>query len=202
MLRAVTSAVAEYGYPAVRIADVVDRARVSRQSFYAQFADKEQCFLAAHADGAQLILTRLGEWANDHADLDPRAQVRGGLRAYLDLASDESEFAYCMLVELQAIGVTGLRARLSVHDQIAALLSTWHQGVRKADPVCPEVPPSRYAAVVGAVHDLLFDVVARGRADLAPSLEDPAVDVTLTLLEMTPEATAHEGGPAGVQPRT
>ena len=45
------SAAATLGYANVRIADVVNRARVSRQSFYAQFADKEACFLAAHAEG-------------------------------------------------------------------------------------------------------------------------------------------------------
>src|SRR5436305_3363743 len=67
MLRAMTAAVAELGYANVRISDVVDRARVSRQSFYAQFADKEECFLAAHERGIGLVLRRLEESAAGQA---------------------------------------------------------------------------------------------------------------------------------------
>src|ERR1700759_1332785 len=62
ILRAMVSAAATLGYPNVRVADVVNRARVSRQSFYALFADKEECFLEAHAAGLELIVERLGRW--------------------------------------------------------------------------------------------------------------------------------------------
>ena len=60
LLRAMTAAVAELGYANVRIADVVDRARVSRQSCSTNSSpDKEACFLAAHDQGIELILERL-----------------------------------------------------------------------------------------------------------------------------------------------
>src|ERR1700751_2980324 len=74
IVRAMIAAVAERGYADVRIADVVDRARVSRQSFYAQFADKHECFLAAHTQGLATILDRLGAWAAN-SDPDPRSQM-------------------------------------------------------------------------------------------------------------------------------
>jgi AcrR family transcriptional regulator len=47
LLRSVIAAVAGSGYPAVTVADIVRRARVSRAAFYAHFADKQDCFLAA-----------------------------------------------------------------------------------------------------------------------------------------------------------
>ena len=47
MLAAMVAAVAEKGYVAVAVADVVSRARVSRATFYEQFTDKSDCFLAA-----------------------------------------------------------------------------------------------------------------------------------------------------------
>src|ERR1700749_648505 len=112
LLLAMTAAVAELGYASVRIADVVDRARVSRQSFYEQFPDKEACFLAAHERGVELILDRLAQSAQDKQGLDSGAQLRGGVRAYLGLAAAEPEFAHCMLIELPAIGPAGLAARL------------------------------------------------------------------------------------------
>ena len=75
ILRAMVSATATLGYSNVRIADVVNRARVSRQSFYGLFADKEACFLEAHAAGLELIVARLARWTADEAaadDDDPR----------------------------------------------------------------------------------------------------------------------------------
>src|SRR6201996_3551773 len=119
LLRAMTAAVAELGYANVRIADVVDRARVSRQSFYEQFPDKEACFLAAHERGVRLILKRLADSTRHVPGLRPTAQRRAAIGSYLGLVAAEPEFAHCMLVELPASGPAGLRARLAAHEQIA-----------------------------------------------------------------------------------
>jgi hypothetical protein len=89
-----------------------------------------------------------------------------------------------MLIDLQASGPAGLEARLAVHRQIAAILQLWHEGARHHEPSWPAIPPSRYAAAVGAVHDLLFDVIARGCAGSAPTLQDAAVDAVAALLEL------------------
>jgi AcrR family transcriptional regulator len=184
ILRAMTAAVAELGYASVRIADVVERARVSRQSFYAQFTDKGECFLAAHARGVELILAELAAAARAAQEISAHGQLRAALRTYLRLVAEEPEFAQCMLIELQAIGPAGLQARLAAHEQIAALLAGWHAAARVERHGWPEVPSSRYAAAVGAVHDMVFALVAGGRADEASGLEDAAVDAVAALLEL------------------
>jgi AcrR family transcriptional regulator len=56
---ATIAAVAEAGYAAVTVADIVRRARVSRAAFYAHFADKEDCFLAATREGGKLMADRV-----------------------------------------------------------------------------------------------------------------------------------------------
>lgn len=180
LLRAIVAAVAELGYAGVRIADVVDRARLSRQSFYALFAGKEDCFLAAHAEGLEVILERLDSWAVESTNVAPVLQLRRGIAAYLHLAAEEPEFARCMLIELQAAGPAGLEARLAAHRQIASFLQLWHERSRQTEPSWPAIPCRRYAAAVGAVHDLLFSAVAR--AESAPALEDAAVDAVTALL--------------------
>jgi AcrR family transcriptional regulator len=186
LLRAMTGAVAELGYANVRIADVVDRARVSRQSFYEQFPDKEACFLAAHERGIELILEQLMQSAQKIQSLNPGAQLRAGIRAYLSMAAAEPEFAHCMLIELPAIGPNGLRARLAAHEQIALLLRDWHQSARAGQAGLPEVPAIRYTAAVGAVHDLVYELVATGRASDVPTLEDDCFDAIAALLHMPP----------------
>jgi AcrR family transcriptional regulator len=184
LLGAMTAAVAELGYGNVRISDVVDRARVSRQSFYAQFTDKEQCFLAAHERGMELVLDLVQDSAARQLASKPREQLRAGIRTYLEMNAEQPEFAQCMLIELQAIGPRGLEARLAAHRRIALVLSAWHEGVRQANPNWPAVSQERYAAAVGAVHDLVFDLVAQGRSDEVPGLEEAAFAAVARLLEM------------------
>jgi hypothetical protein len=89
-----------------------------------------------------------------------------------------------MLIELPAIGRTGLHARLAAHEQIAVLLREWHQSARAAQTGLPKVPAKRYAAAVGAVHDLVYELVATGRAGDVPTLEDDCFDAIAALLAL------------------
>jgi AcrR family transcriptional regulator len=188
LLRAVISAVAELGYANVRIADIVARARVSRQSFYAQFEDKEQCFLAAHAGAVELIMSGFERWEDRLAAAggDPRDQLCEALAGYLDLVNAEPQFARCLLVELQVVGPAGLAARVAAHERIAGRLQVWHERTRRAHPDWPAVPPSRYSAAVGAAHDLVFATVATHGNPLDPKLLRAALDAVLTLLAAPP----------------
>ena len=45
-------AAAELGYREANVQDVIERAGVSRPTFYEHFANKEDCFLAAFDTGA------------------------------------------------------------------------------------------------------------------------------------------------------
>ena len=49
-------AIAEKGYAAATIADVVRHARVSKRTFYEHFADKEACFLALYSESSDELL--------------------------------------------------------------------------------------------------------------------------------------------------
>jgi len=80
----VIAAVAETGYPAVTVADIVGGARVSRSAFYAHFADKEDCFLAATREGARLMSSRMASAAQAVPPGAPDDQVlRAGLLGFL-----------------------------------------------------------------------------------------------------------------------
>ena len=61
MLDAISRAVAEKGYARVTVGDVVSMAGVSRRTFYEQFTDKEDCFLAAYATGTDALIREMGE---------------------------------------------------------------------------------------------------------------------------------------------
>ena len=59
LLRSAIAVVSESGYQQVTVADIVRRAKVSRGAFYEHFANKEECFLAATAEGRELMLARV-----------------------------------------------------------------------------------------------------------------------------------------------
>src|SRR3954462_5974198 len=91
MLDAMAAAVAEKGYAATTVADVIKRAGVSRKTFYEQFRDKEDCFLAAYDMGVDLLLGALREAGGEEEDLVERARRR--TRAYLETLAAEPDFA-------------------------------------------------------------------------------------------------------------
>src|SRR4051812_30467577 len=81
MLSAMASAVAEKGYSRTAVADVIDRAGVSRKTFYEHFANKEECFLAAYDEGVDLLLEAIDEAVRESAPGWLAPAAGGGRRA-------------------------------------------------------------------------------------------------------------------------
>jgi AcrR family transcriptional regulator len=110
LLEGMTQAVAEKGYADATVADAVRAARVSRGTFYALFASKEECFLEAYRHGVEVLELRI-DAAVRAAGGDWRAQLRAGLRAFLDCLAAEPAFARTWLLEIHAAGATAQAAR-------------------------------------------------------------------------------------------
>src|SRR5438067_9829220 len=81
LLQAATEAVAELGYVATTVADIIGRAGVSRTTFYQLFKDKEDCFLMAYRKGGEAQLRTVLEAVASTPD--PLEQLRRNVRAYL-----------------------------------------------------------------------------------------------------------------------
>src|SRR5215212_8995752 len=110
LLEGMTQAVADKGYADATVADVVRAARVSRGTFYAQFGSKEECFLEAYRHGVEVLEGRIDAAVRD-AGGDWRAQLRAGLRAFLDCLAAEPAFARTWLLEIHAAGPSAQVAR-------------------------------------------------------------------------------------------
>jgi AcrR family transcriptional regulator len=83
LLRAVIAAVAATGFNDVTVADIVRGARVSKAAFYAHFADKEDCFLAATREGGELLVGRVAAAARQlTAGASAEDVLRVGLAAF------------------------------------------------------------------------------------------------------------------------
>ncbi len=80
LLRAAVAAIADKGYPAVTVADIVRRAKVSRAAFYLHFRGREDCFLAATRRGGELLFGYITEASRTvPADASDEEVLRAGL---------------------------------------------------------------------------------------------------------------------------
>src|SRR5882724_2966928 len=63
IFRGLAEVVAERGYPAVTVTDIVKRAKVARNTFYSNFSSKQDCFLGAFDLAADQLFTQVRDAA-------------------------------------------------------------------------------------------------------------------------------------------
>jgi AcrR family transcriptional regulator len=170
LLRALAAVVSEKGYKDAKIAEVVERAKTSRRTFYEHFSGKEDAMVAALDSGsAQMLAAALpafrrgGDW--------PSA-VRDTQRAMLHFAAEEPEYGRLGAVEMYGAGPRALEQREMVTEGMEGLLQPGYE-------VAPEVPAIAAEAVGGALYALLYDFVKAEGPERLPALVPSFVYVTL-----------------------
>jgi AcrR family transcriptional regulator len=192
MLVAMAEACATKGYAHVAVADVIERAHVSRRSFYEQFSNKEDCFLAAYDAGVAGLLEEIA--AAEEAARGGRGPVgllaaaRAGTETYLQLLADNPAFARTFLIEVLGAGPDALARRDAVHQRFADRLAEGFAAVRAATPGAPPAPaPVVFRAAVGAIHELVTQELLSGGPEALPGLLDRVLEVELRLLGAPPQ---------------
>ena len=183
LLRSVIAAVAEASYPAVTVADIVRRARVSRAAFYAHFADKEACFLAATREGGKLLADRVHAATRAVPPGTPDEEaLRTGCRAFLGFLADEPAFARVFYVDMPAGGPQAVERIEVAGHHYADMTAEWHRRARVRHPEWPAVPDDAYLGLAGAVAELVRGRVRSGQTHELPKLEDTLVALHLAVL--------------------
>jgi AcrR family transcriptional regulator len=164
LLAAMLRAVAELGYRAVTVQDVLDRAGVSRPTFYEHFENKEDCFLSAFDATATRFCSRLEAAASEGGE-DWRDRLRMGMEELLRFIATEPDAARALIVEARAAGPTALLRRDEMLDRLAGWIDA------QVRDELPELPSSVAAAgVVGGIEALLYSRLNRGETDELESL--------------------------------
>jgi AcrR family transcriptional regulator len=166
LIVAMLNAVAELGYLETNVQDVIDRAGVSRPTFYEHFSNKEDCFLAAFDSRAQRLRKKLEAAAREGGDVW-RDRVRCGLEALLRFAIGEPDTARTLVVEARAASETAVKRRVELLDDLARCLDD------QARALLPEpVSQSSVMAsgIVGGVESLLYSRLCRQEYDRLESL--------------------------------
>jgi AcrR family transcriptional regulator len=184
---ATIAAVAEAGYPAVTVSEIVRRARVSRAAFYAHFADKEDCFLAATREGGQLLADRVvaATRALPAGTADEKV-LRTGYQAFLEFLAGEPAFARVFYIDMPTAGPRSVQRFETACRRFAEMTATWHERARRRHPEWPAVPHEAYIGLSGATAELVRSWVRKGQTHALPKLEDTLVSLHLAVLAACP----------------
>jgi len=195
LLFAIAQVVAEKGYAAATVADIVDRASVSRTTFYEQFPDKEACFIAAFDFAVEYVLGQMRQaWEElgdgDDDGRDWRERVRSDLTTYLRVLASEPAFARALHVEALAAGPAALERRAVMLSLFADRTRRVHELARAAEPSLPELHQEAFALHTGGVDELIREWIRTRGAGSLPELAEPALTATLAIFgALTPAAS-------------
>ncbi|GAB3858255.1 TetR/AcrR family transcriptional regulator [Dactylosporangium cerinum] len=152
------AAIADKGYAATTIADVVMHARVSKRTFYEHFTDKEACLMALYEQGCDYLLAVVRSAATDSKSTSWKAMVNHGVTAYLTALEGMPAVTRTLLVEIQAAGPKAYRLRQQMQRRFADTLVEVVDAARAADPAIPELSQLLAIALVGGVHEMMLQV--------------------------------------------
>jgi len=159
LIAGLAEAVAEKGYAAVTLSDIVRHAKVSRRVFYASFEGKEQCFLAAF----EVVFDHLRELATEAVEgVDgwPQRTI-AATRAALAFFAAEPDLARLCLVESRAAG-SAVAARFNeAAGELAPLLALG----RAERPEGERLPASTEDSTIGSLVSLAYRTVAASEAE-------------------------------------
>lgn len=174
MLDGMAQVCASEGYGRATVAAVIAHAGVSRKTFYEQFRDREDCFLAAYDAILAQFLERVMD-AYRQPELDWPHRVRAAIGALLAFLVAEPSFARMCIVEALAAGERALERYNSAVGVLAGLLD---EG-RAQLPNPEEVPASTAAAVIEGGAFLIREQILAGRVEDLEALEP---DITYAAL--------------------
>jgi AcrR family transcriptional regulator len=178
LLAAVPAVAAEHGYEAMAVSDIVKAAAVSRNAFYKNFRDKQDCVATAHELGHERLFEVLSSGCYEGATIEER--VGTSLEAALDVLADEPALARFLFVEAPSGG-----------DEIALRYHEWlgRYGtlLRSAAPDLPaeSLPePEVEQVIVGGIASRVASEVLRGRGDKLRELSNPFLEYVLAFYRL------------------
>jgi AcrR family transcriptional regulator len=170
MLDAITHVAASKGYVNVTVSAVVAVAGVSRRTFYEQFHDREDCFLAAYAAGADVLIDDMvtaslatGESAGWEDILEAAAD------AYVGTLAANPEFARTFLVDISGAGPKAVELRRRVYQRFADQYQLLSRLGARQDGL-GEVPEIYLHGLVGSTAELIQQHLLANDPESLPEL--------------------------------
>jgi AcrR family transcriptional regulator len=175
LLRGMAACVAEKGYWATTIADIVSAARVSKSTFYAHFADKETCYVALYSAASNNVLDAMRDAAEGETGW--RERLVAVNLAYLGALASGGELTRSLLVEVQTAGPSALAMRREVLERYVTLMRGVCDGLRRDEPRLNRLSHAIALGVVGGVNEVVVATIESGGVERLTDIVDVATDL-------------------------
>jgi AcrR family transcriptional regulator len=168
--RAMAEAMAEKGYALTSVADILRRARVSRETFYELYSSKEDCFMSVFDAAYAAIGAAMAE-SSGQSTADPPGEPRLArvLDDYLGAIAADPVTARVFLIEVYAAGPAAIERRTALQHGLVDLLAA-AAGADERDRFAVE-------AGIAAIAALVTARLAVGDVDEIRALRDPILEL-------------------------
>jgi AcrR family transcriptional regulator len=178
---AMIEAVAENGYERTSVKQVVGLAGVSRRSFYEQFANKQECFLATYDLIARRGAGRVSA-AYREADGDAHVRLQAAFGELGQAISTNWKSASLVMLEAPKVGTPALLRLRRASAAFEQMLGSCFEHTSDAGPL----PGPVVRGIAGGLHAAMSRCLREESAQTAPQLADEMF--RWTLLFQTPAA--------------
>jgi AcrR family transcriptional regulator len=169
LFAAMVATVAEKGYEATTVADLVELSGVSRSTFYRHFEDKQKCFLAAIESLVEPAVGTIQAGLEVPGD---EALAQQAFAALIEKIVRQSAASKMCFVEIYAAGPEGVALVDRTLDAFEKLVKQLLDSI----PGHEGMPPEIVRAVVGGIQKVIHKRLYRGQEEelleLTPQLWD------------------------------
>jgi AcrR family transcriptional regulator len=175
------------GYEATTVADVLEAAAVSRETFDEMFADRETCFLESYDAVIDVLVAHVSTAFESTVGQPWPDRIAAALHALVDLLATEHGIARMAMVEVTAVGED---ARIRYRAALGRFTYFLEEG-RTVSPQGDELPADTARFAIGGATSMIFDEVRAGRG---PELRRLLPDLLFAVLMpyIGPEAAENE----------
>jgi AcrR family transcriptional regulator len=190
LLNGLAEALAVKPYAELTIADIVAQARVSKRTFYEQFASKDACLLTLGERLSEQTLALIA--ANYKVDDDWVTQLRDVTHTYLSSLASQPALVRALYIDLLSIGSEGLALRRRIGQRFADFLIMQVELFRVREPAKQPLSAELATAVVGGINELILQAIEQGRAGELSALTPTVTAFVQAVLKSLdpPEAAA------------
>lgn len=145
IMQATVEVVGELGFAETNVRLLIDRAGVSRKTFYQLYATKDDCLYAVYDDAAQALRGTVR--AAHERGVTPQERLDAICDILLRWVDDEPQLARVCLLEVPTSGLAGQRRLTATLSWLSSVVADW-----LGDLDVPDVLPE---LLVGGVHQMI-----------------------------------------------
>jgi AcrR family transcriptional regulator len=183
LFEAAAAVFARLGYAEASAEAISREAGMSKATFYAHFANKEECILALFDDVASQITHAMAAAGLDRTHTSYEQHVAAGVRAFLDTLETHRNSAQTLLVEIIGAGPRAAARRDAILQAFADRLQRDNAHTAPLYGAPTFATPDDAFGVIGAAVELVSRQLRTGRPDDPVAIEPVITRIMLGALD-------------------